>query len=1478
MCWLLPATAGAQIQSLYLQPLPETARLQQSTVSALIKDSDGFVWIATQAGLHRFDGFEMRLLQHEPANPASLPNNFVSALAEDARKQLWIGTNSDYLVRLDLHTGNIQALGRRGETARNSVQALSYFDRTGLWVGTSAGVEKMSVDSPVAIELLRFDGEPRARVYEFERIGDDVFAATTAGLYRFAPPAFRPVRVLSQAVMALAQHRGRLWIGSAQGLFEWHAGKAEKVWPEDASEIRVDAIEVDPQKRVWIASRQRGLARINPFTNEVLWLPMRANVRGALPDDNITLLKVDDTGLLWVGTGSAGVLRVQTEGNRTELLRDFSDPSIRSNNVRSMLQTGAETLWIGTETSGLKRFDFRTQQFTDANAPLRALLGPNAPDALRVMAILPDADRLWLGTDRGLITLNPERQLARRATIMLEHGPDSPIVARNMVKDRQGKLWIGTTEHGLLEFDPSKESTIQHLHDAEDPNSLPDNLILSSYCDAQGRLWFGTMRGIGLLDVGSGSWQRLNNAADDPSSLPSDIVRHFYQDERVGLWVATHNGAARITFEGQRPRFERIKLADVLPSLTVYSIAAMGETLWLSSNAGLVQYELASGDRSRLDLVDGLQDLEFNGGAVLKLADGRLAFGGINGINLVPVDAPVHAPHKPRVQALRFLAGGQERLFGLANFAPLLWQDRDVQIDLAGLEYRDPPRNRVEWRLDGVDQNWRQATGRVSANYGNLLPGRYLLRAHALAEDGARAEQPFLIPFSIGMPWWLSRQAMAVFCAVIVLSLWFALWLVHARTQTRRAYVQQIRDREQRLLVSLWGSGDDYWDWHIDTGVMHRQGTEHLLGKSQDGAMSEADWMSNVVHPDDLPAVRARVDKVLNGEVTEFHSEHRIRGTEGWIWVLSRGKIVERNAAGKATRMAGTARNVTQLRASQEELRIAAEVIRSMGEAVIVLDKDFRVVSGNPAFARVTGFSFADIEGQSARFMESPRHSLHEYLAVIELLRVQGHWRGDFWLRRKSGTDLYAQVEAVKINRDQSDEYFVLVINDLTDRKRAEMELSYLANFDGLTGLPNRAQFLGKLASCVRKASRRKQAMALLFVDLDRFKQINDTLGHSAGDELLKATSQRLTTVAGSTAMVSRLGGDEFTIVLPEIACDNDAVLMAAAVIEHFAEPFNLGGNEVVVSPSIGIAIFPQHGEDPATLLKHADVAMYSAKEAGRNAFRQYNDAIAHLTRQRVVLEAGLRRALERREFQLVYQPIVQLSDGDVRSVEALLRWHHPELGTIPPDVFVPILEESGMVVQVGAWVLNESLQQLSAWHEQGLRGFRIAINLSMLQLLRGEIELEILGLLERYKLPGEVLELELTESMVMANPEQSIRILDSLAGHGIGIVVDDFGTGYSSLAYLKKLPIEKLKIDKSFIRDIGRDADGGTIVNIVIALAHVLNLRAIAEGVETEEQKQFLASNGCDEIQGFLLTRALPPEELAAWIRQHRAADWAGS
>lgn len=609
--------------------------------------------------------------------------------------------------------------------------------------------------------------------------------------------------------------------------------------------------------------------------------------------------------------------------------------------------------------------------------------------------------------------------------------------------------------------------------------------------------------------------------------------------------------------------------------------------------------------------------------------------------------------------------------------------------------------------------------------------------------------------------------------------------------------------------------------------------------------------------------------------IAEALKEGVSRGRRICLFIDCEAHWFELSAARKQDRQGVTscillAHDSTQRKQAEDELQLWAQVFAAAHNGILVTDSFSRIVQVNAAFTRITGYEAEEIVGRTPALLSSGRHDSGFYHRMWQEIATHGYWQGEIWNRRKDGT-IFPEWQSISAVHGDDGEisHYISVFSDISSQKEAEQYIRRLAYFDSLTGLPNRALLQDHANQALALSRHDNTSLALMFIDLDRFKNINDTLGHSMGDLLLVEVGRRLSALLQEKDTLTRLGGDEFIILLPETD-ESAAGHLAECVVQALSAPYHLNGYELVSTPSIGIAMAPTDGGTLEELLRAADAAMYRAKAEGRSTFRFFTAQMQQRSAARLKLEAELRRALERAELQLYYQPQCDMR-GRLIGLEALLRWQHPELGMISPGEFIPLAEESGLIVPIGMWVLEEAVRQMQCWRERDIRVPSVAVNLSALQFRQPLLVEQVARLLHESALPPECLELELTESVVLEDPDDTLGLMERLHQLGVRLAIDDFGTGYSSLNYLRRFPVDRLKIDRSFVQDL-EQGRGIAIVRAIVSLAHSLGFVTIAEGVETPQQLEQLRKLRCDEVQGFLFARPMSVPQLEAWLQRHHS------
>lgn len=656
------------------------------------------------------------------------------------------------------------------------------------------------------------------------------------------------------------------------------------------------------------------------------------------------------------------------------------------------------------------------------------------------------------------------------------------------------------------------------------------------------------------------------------------------------------------------------------------------------------------------------------------------------------------------------------------------------------------------------------------------------------------------------------------------------------------------------------------WEWDVPNNTLAWSDEVYRifgLRPQQFEATYEAFLES--IHPED----KEKVVNAVNATVVDdqpYDIQHRVLQPDGTVrFVHQRGEVF-RNEQGEALHMVGTVRDISKEKEAENEMRLADNVFSHSSEAILVTDSENNILRVNEAFTEMTGYSKDEALGKNPRdLINSGHHTKAFYQAFWRSLIETGSWDGEIMDRRKNGETFPAH-HSISVVKNDLDEIiqFISIFSDITEEKRAAEHIQNLAQYDQLTKLPNRMLFNDRLQHAITRARRAKKIVGLMFIDLDRFKSVNDTLGHHAGDLLLQKVSQRLLKEVRAQDTVARLGGDEFTIILEDLAHAEDAAIVSDKLLSALQEKVVIDGNDIFIGGSIGISIYPTDGDNKEDIVKCADMAMYQAKQQGRNRYQFYTDELALFAEKRFLVENRLRQAIDGNELEVYYQPQIDISTGMLIGAEALVRWNDPENGLVSPADFIPIAEESGLIEPLGDWVLKAACQQAKKWQDEGFAPFRMTVNVAGYQILQGSIVESTRSVLAETGLASEYLELEITEGFVMDHSERGVLILEELRKLGVSLAIDDFGTGYSSLSYLKRLPIDRLKIDRSFVMDIPHDKDDEAIVATIIAIANNLGLTVIAEGVENEDQIHFLSSQACFEVQGFYFSKPTPNNEFS--------------
>jgi diguanylate cyclase (GGDEF)-like protein/PAS domain S-box-containing protein len=686
---------------------------------------------------------------------------------------------------------------------------------------------------------------------------------------------------------------------------------------------------------------------------------------------------------------------------------------------------------------------------------------------------------------------------------------------------------------------------------------------------------------------------------------------------------------------------------------------------------------------------------------------------------------------------------------------------------------------------------------------------------------------------------------------------------------------QALSKSEARLALALKASELGLWDWNLQTDEVHHTLVQELFGLEPEFVTAMLRHLKPRLHPEDLPALRRALVDHLKGRTEDYQVEYRVRHGNGhWVWIEDRGRAVERAENGRVTRMVGTRRDISVSKALEEQQQLAATVFEAASEGIVIFDPNYALIAANQAFSRVTGYEIEDMLGRNVVELPCSRDARRHYGAIHQALEQHGSWQGELVETRKNG-EMYPQwlqLSAVRDTRGKVS-HIVGFFADLSARRESEERMRYLTHYDELTGLANRSMFRERLNEAhqrVRQGGYR--SLALLHINLDRFKQLNDSLGHEVADHLLQKMARRLINALPEADTIARLSGDEFAVLFNSYGNLSSLARVATRLAAKLRLPVTVEGHELVVSASMGISLLPDNAREISALVSQSNMAMQHAKHLGGDNFQFYTDSLQASTLERLQLENQLRKAIEEKQLKVFYQPKLCLATGKLNAAEALVRWDHPTMGRVPPGDFIGLAEETGLIGPIGEFVLRQACWQACEWQRQGLEPIRVSVNLSVHQLRQGKLVSLVRQVLEETGLAPYYLELELTESQLLDSVEHIIATFQQLRDLGVKLAIDDFGTGYSSLSYLKRIPVDYVKIDQAFIRGLGEGSEDAAITRAIIAMAHGLSLRVVAEGVERPEQLEFLKAERCDEVQGYLVSRPVEADTMAGLLHAQAA------
>lgn len=1454
--------------------------LVQNTVTNSLEDSHGFMWFSTFEGLSRFDGYEFKNYKHSSKDLNSLPHNFTKKLLLDSQKELWIATKNglarynqlkDNFTNYNKNNSNLgsseiftMSLNKDGELLVSTASNLYLYDNlTDSFLPFTVNGEKIPADIKVI-----FSESDKTWLGS---LGSGIFILEHSSNTLFSLQKTNPwgLEIDANYLFDLKKIEDDYWLATDKGAYKIDANLSsiELLNTQSVPSIvgnEVWSILQEQNGNIWVGTTI-GISILSSENELLFTYDAENNINFGLESSHILSLFRDSNNSIWLGTFAGGLYRYNADSSEIKIFnRPSYEPSevpqqsevsgLSGNIIWGLSEDSNQKMWISTQSKGLNQLDVKNFVFKQFLSDFEHNIW-----ALKI----DEFDQIWIACSSGLFVY---KQLdGTTLTLIKVIFPGKEILSLSYFS---GRMWL-RTENGIVNWIDPKSLKINEI----DLANRKINYIKPLFVDLEQNLWLDTNLGMVLYNLDNKMIRQLIIELETS-------VRNFNSVIEVsdGYWLSSlSQGIIKLERATYRVT-NHLSDADGLASNQILKTIKFKDSLWVShGNGGIDEISLKTGAFLQNIAPSRLGYNELNEDSGVLSSKGNIFFGGTDGFLMFdPNKLTIETNKQSKNDKVPTIT--QLRLFNLpisvhSDKTPLLKpinlsssidlpnESSMLSIKFAQLNPINPEAVKYRYRLLGLSEKW------IETDVESLRRAEFSYLDFGNYEFVLQSKSP-LVPWSesrslkinIAPPFWLKQNALILYALFAFLISFY--WIKQVRS--RNAIRQSILVNEERLKLTLWSSGDELWDWDINLGQVFRSNTWGTLDFPQDNIRVDSSYEANI-HPNDIQRVQQSLNEHLSEKTEHYEIAYRAKTYQGdWLWVLDRGKVVARDNSHQPRRMTGTLKNIHHLKEAEEQLKLFKRSIETISDGVFIADTSFKFISVNNSYCKYTGETQEQALASYLTFHQYPEAFTEK---VKKSLQQRGNWFGEVESRRAAGEkyEMDLNIDAIT-DEDGKISHYVGVFSDITSRKVTEKELLKLSNTDPLTDLPNRSFFQASHSNIVRRDTQH----ALICLDMDNFKKINDSLGHQTGDVLIKQIAKRLQKLAGTKATCYRLGGDEFSVLIDNSTDIHHITHFAQTILDNMARPFIINKHEFVLGASLGIAFYPEDGSNPQELLKNADTAMYFAKNAGGNKYQFFSGEMNQNAVRQLQIENLIRHGLKEDLFTVFYQPKVDIASGKLVSMEALVRYEHPEKGLVSPAQFIPLAEQTGQIIEIGEVVLKKACEDTKRWVDAGLFSGRVAVNIAARQFEIPDLDERIMSILKKSGLSALHLECEITEGTLMQSPENALRMMQRLREHGIHLALDDFGTGYSSLAYLKRFPINTLKIDKAFIDDIATSAEDRHMAQAIITIAHNLGLKVVAEGVEHEDQLSILRRYKCEMLQGYLYSKPLNAAKFECLLKEN--------
>jgi diguanylate cyclase (GGDEF)-like protein/PAS domain S-box-containing protein len=1492
------------IQSPVLTQLSPNQDFSQANINNMIVDEDGFLWLATNVGLSRYDGYSILQVSGQDGVMANTAINYIY---QDKKRKIWLSTATLGVYSLSPNTGDFKrefSIPQKNNPAgTQTVQQMTQLESGEFLFALNEQIVQSNDDGSNVLTIFSLSDAQIDSNVEIKDISVDdewLYIAVSDGFYVQHLPSSLNKKIALFEASSVAQPNinqsyldslGKLWLGTAEGLYSLNTNEIQAHFDDNLAQVNIE--EQVTYLNIWeivdtpdgfYLGTDDGLYFFRPDDQSLRHILRLGDSRFQVSGENIKSLVVDTNNNIWMTAGGDKAFywtpRSLSFSNYYAVPDDLD--SLTNDHVLSIYQDQQQNLWIGT-LDGLNRLDFDTLQLNSylLNDGGKGTL-PTSP-IYQIMAAQDD-NYLWIIGAQGLLLFD---KISGSASSDFISSAESKLLIKAIkygaALDNLNNIWMMSPQ-GIVKLDP-QTGRVQMSKLLT--NQLPADAFMTFLGEHEhfpGKMLISMIGGLWSYDISTGDMQIIHQLEDHlvkPFVAPDKLVI----DKNDIIWIG-YSGAGLYGIDANSLEAKyHFNKDNRLPSNMIFGLQLDSTGgLWMSSDAGLIQMDVDTHQIQQFTNQHGLRSNNFNHSAYYKLQDGKLAYGSKRGFtvfNPLLLSAPeLLQQSQIAITEVNILSNPINWPMTNLNgrIVEMKHDDVGLSIKFSNLKFANEHHTQYQYQLIGEQTLSSPPINNNEVFFPKLNPGNYIFSVQNVGSNSSQKFASATLLINVSYPPWQSPRAYYSYAFIIFLIVFIWSWLKYRARQKMLLIHAGVKQSEHRLQLALATNSSGVWDWQLETNELNQPRISVDLGYSDNENNLKIEAHIALIHPQEKNLYEQQWQQFIEQDQSSLDITYRLKNIEGtWQWYRDLGSATELTLNGKVQSAVGTYTNVTESIANEQQARLFGEAFKQTRDWVFILDKKRRPLAVNEAFSKAFGLAPSDESPNSAfLLMVNKTAKWMYYDRIMTELEIDSYWQEEDSISMPDGQK---HAVLVKINAvadenagDSNVAFYVFVMTDINQQKAAEQKLRYMANYDDLTKLPNRSLLLSRVKHAIDYATRRSSQFALFFIDIDKFKQVNDSLGHDAGDNLLTTISQRLTSVTRAEDTVARLGGDEFVLLMENVKKQEVISDLAAKIMNEVNLPVSIKGHELRITASIGIAVFPQDADSPTEMLKHADMAMYHAKEENNERFQFFSQSMNQQAMERLTLHNKLRKAVESDQFLNFYQPIIDFENKITGGFELLMRWESDD-GMVSPADFIPASEDLGLIIPMTWRAIEKGIEDLVSWHKMGATPY-LSINLSAKHIEQAFDVERLLNLMSVFDLPVEALRFEITESALMRNQEQSLKSLNALNEAGFILSLDDFGTGYSSLKYLREFPIQYIKIDQSFVSDIGLKKSAESIIVATLMMAEGLDMQCIAEGIETIQQIEFFTHNKCNLLQGYIFSKPVPFAQTQSLLTQKWNAD----